>query len=93
MSKLGHIFLHHEFHTFMYVCTVYIYVCQYYCILYSMCVLSHMTVSSIIAFKLIESFSLVNCHVTDSFQGTCSFGKVRIVYITVQFSTVQFVGT
>jgi len=60
---------------------------------YSMNVLSHMTLSSIIAFKLKESFSLVSCHVTDSFQGTCSFGKVRIVYITVQFSTVRFMGT
>jgi len=54
--------------------------------------LSLVTLSLIIAFKLKES-SLVNCHVTDSFQGTCSFGKVRIVYITVQFSTVRFMGT
>lgn len=51
-----------------------------------MSVLFHMTASLTIAFKLMESFSLVNCHVTDSFQGTCSFGKVRTVYITVQFS-------
>jgi len=53
---------------------------------YSMSVLSHMTPSLIIAFKLMESFSVVICPVTDNFQGTCSFGKVRTVYITVQFS-------
>lgn len=53
MSKFDHIFLHHEFRTFMYVCTVYISTFVIITVfVYSMNVLSHMTLSLIIAFKL-----------------------------------------